>query len=81
MRTATFWADTAERALRTAAQAALGVITIAGTGLLDTDWIGTASVTGMAMVISLLMSIVASGAADPTTAGFTTSTAKHRQRE
>lgn len=70
--TGAFWSDTIERAVRTAAQAALGVIGAETVGLLNVDWGVTASVAGLAAVVSLLMSVAAGGAGDPQTAGFAT---------
>lgn len=59
--TAAFWGATAERAIRTAAQAAIGVLTTNATGLADIDWAAAASVVGVATALSVLTSIVASG--------------------
>ena len=52
-----FWISLAERALSTGAQAAIAAITAAGTGLIGTDWVGIASVVGMAIVLSVLKSL------------------------
>lgn len=68
--TGAFWSDTIERAVRTAAQAALGVIGAGAVGLLDVEWGTTASVAGLAAVVSLLTSFVAGGTGDPASAGF-----------
>ena len=73
MWTALFWKDAAERAVRTAAQSAVSVLTVDGIGLLDVSWLAAGSVSGLAALVSLLTSIVASGAGDNTSAGFTTS--------
>lgn len=59
--TKAFWADALERAVRTVAQAWLAVLTISGTTLLNADLKAMAAVGGTAGVVSLLMSIVASG--------------------
>lgn len=56
-----FWADALERAARTVAQAWLAVLTISGTTLLNADLQAMAAVGGTAGVVSILMSIVASG--------------------
>ncbi|OII27936.1 hypothetical protein BIV04_03245 [Frigoribacterium sp. MCBA15_019] len=61
MYTPTFWKDAAERAISTAAQAAIGVLTAGSIGLVDIDWASTGSIAGLAAVVSLLKSIVASG--------------------
>ena len=52
-----FWQATAERAVKTFAQALAALLVAAGTGILDTDWTTSASVAGMAAVVSLLTSI------------------------
>lgn len=61
MFTTAFWKGAAERAVRTFAQVLLAVFGTEATGLLDTDWPGALSAAGMAVVVSLLMSIAASG--------------------
>lgn len=73
--TGAFWADTFERAVRTAAQAALGVIGAEQLGLLDVDWSVAGSVAGLAAVVSLLTSVAAGGTGDVATAGFVTASA------
>lgn len=55
-----FWAQTAERAVKTFAQAAIALLTGDGLGLLTVDWKHVASVAGLAAVVSVLTS-VASG--------------------
>lgn len=69
---ASFWSDTFERAVRTAAQAALGIVGAGQLGLLDVEWPTVGSVAGLAAVVSLLTSLAAGGSGDPSTAGFTT---------
>ncbi|MGG6652022.1 UNVERIFIED_CONTAM: holin [Salmonella enterica subsp. enterica serovar Weltevreden] len=49
-----------ERAGRTAAQSAVGILTVDATGLLDIDWAGVASVVGLAAIVSVLTSIAGS---------------------
>lgn len=71
--TGAFWADTFERAVRTAAQAALGIVGAGQLGLFEVDWAAVGSVAGLAAVVSLLMSFAAGGTGDATSAGFTTS--------
>lgn len=71
MRTKQFWLDATERAVRTAAQAALGVLGGGSVGLLTTDWVGVVSVAGGAAVFSLLMSIGAEKRGNPGNASFT----------
>lgn len=52
---------TAERAVKTFAQAAVAILVGNGSGLLDADWAGVASVAGMAALISVLTSIAGPG--------------------
>ncbi|WP_028814423.1 holin [Streptomyces flavidovirens] len=61
MTTAAFWKATAERMVRTFAQAVLGVISADGLGLLDVEWVAALSVGGLAAVLALLTAIVTSG--------------------
>lgn len=56
-----FWKATAERAVKTVAQAAVAVLTADVSGLLEVDWAQTASIAGLAGLVSVLTS-VASGA-------------------
>ena len=53
-----FWAGTAERAIKTFAQALLGVLTGGASGLLDVDWVAALSVAGLATLGSVLTSVV-----------------------
>lgn len=65
-----FWQDTAERAIRTVAQTALSIITINGTPALSVDWTGLLYTSALAGVISILMSVVASGSGNKNDASF-----------
>lgn len=65
-----FWADAGERAIRTVAQALLSVLTLDSASVLTLDWPQTLGLGLTAGVISLLMSIIASGAGDKTNASF-----------
>lgn len=58
----TFWAATAERTVRTAAQVALALIGTGALGITDVDWPGVASAAGLAAVACVL-TCVAAGAA------------------
>ncbi len=60
MFTLPFWKDAAERAIATAAQTAVGVLGVAGLGLLDVDWTAALSVSALAGLVSVLKSVVAS---------------------
>lgn len=55
-----FWVSTLERAVKTAAQSAVGILTVGATGLLDIDWVEVASVVGLAAIVSVLTSIAGS---------------------
>jgi hypothetical protein len=60
--TSAFWRDAAERAVRTAAQTGLALVTAtAGLGLDDIAWTDTLSITGLATLASLLTSVATSG--------------------
>lgn len=48
--------------IRTAGQTAAGLLTGAGTGLLDTDWIGIVSVAGMSGLVAVLMNLTSAPA-------------------
>lgn len=52
-----FLKDTAERAVKTFAQAFVAVLLAGGTSLLDVDWMNALSVAGLAFVISIFTSI------------------------
>lgn len=55
--TAAFWKGAAERAVKTFAQALLGVLMGGATGILDVDWLAGLSVAALATLVSLLTSI------------------------
>ncbi|WP_237773282.1 holin [Streptomyces luteocolor] len=61
MNTAAFWRATAERMIRTFAQAVLGIAGADGLGLLDVDWGEALSAGGLAAVLALLTAVVSSG--------------------
>lgn len=56
-----FWAATAERAVRTAAQAAIGAIGTTAVVIGDVQWEIVAGTTGLATVLSVLTAVAASG--------------------
>jgi len=70
MFTATFWKSTIERSVRTAAQVLLGFLVVGETGVLDVDWEQALSVTGVAVIASILTSVVATGVGDKGTASL-----------
>jgi hypothetical protein len=53
----TFWAQTAERAVKTFAQAAVALLTGDGLNLLTVDWKNVVSVAALASVVSVLTSV------------------------
>ena len=57
MWTKLFWEKAAERAIKTAAQAALAFFVIGQTNLLDLDWTQVASGAGVAAIASVLTSL------------------------
>jgi hypothetical protein len=59
--TLTFWKDAAERAIRTAAQALLALWATDVSGVLAVDWVQAGSVSALAALMSLLMSVAATG--------------------
>ena len=65
-----FWKSTAERAIRTAAQTLLGFFVVGQTGVLDVDWVQSLSVTAVAVIVSVLTSVVATGVGDKGTASL-----------
>jgi hypothetical protein len=69
-----YWRDVAERALSTAAQAALGLLIADGgtvyVGLLDVDWPAALAVVGSATLASVLQSIAATQIGDPYSASL-----------
>ncbi|MEU9888024.1 holin [Sphaerisporangium sp. NPDC051011] len=70
--TGAFWSDAVERAVRTAAQTAVGLIGVDAIGLADVAWPLVGSAAGLASLLSLLNCIAAGGIGDPGTAGFFT---------
>lgn len=75
--TPAFWKDVAERAVSTAAQAAIGVLTAGAVGLVDVDWAATGSIAGLAAVVSVLKSLVAGTSGDGTASLVDTSPGRH----
>jgi len=59
--TITFWKDAAERAIRTAAQALLALWATDVSGVLAVDWVQAGSVSALAALMSVLMSVAATG--------------------
>ena len=65
-----FWKSAGERAARTFAQVLLSMLVVGETGFLDVDWVQALSVSGLAALASVLMSIVATGVGDEGTASL-----------
>ncbi|MEU1805828.1 holin [Streptomyces sp. NPDC019937] len=64
MMTRAFWKATAERVVRTFAQAEIALLSGEGLGILDVDWGQALSVGGLAAVLALLTAVAASGGAE-----------------
>lgn len=73
--------DIAERATKTAAQSALGVLGAGYAGLFDVDWQGVASVAGLAAIVSVLTSVASSGFGGGTPSLVDSSPGKHAAEE
>lgn len=54
---ASFWKQTAERAVKTAAQAGAAFFVVGSTGVADVDWATVGGVAGAAAVASVLTSL------------------------
>lgn len=68
MWTKTFWLDATERAVKTAAQSAIGVLT--ATSVDAIDWAAGLGVVAVATAASVLTSIVSSGRGDTDSASL-----------
>ena len=53
-----YFAYATERSLKTFAQTALATMGVASTGLFSVDWVNVASISALAMVMSLLTSVL-----------------------
>ena len=60
MRSAKFWQDAAERALKTAAQSVLAVF-VAGVTIMTVDWVDTVAIGATAALVSVLTSVASAG--------------------
>ena len=70
MLTRSFWLDAGERVVRTVAQTLLALLGTGAVGILAVDWPQMVSVAAGAGLVSLLMSIVATGVGAKGTAEF-----------
>jgi hypothetical protein len=64
MITRAFWKATAERAVRTFAQAVLASLSAGPLGIVDVDWGQALSVGGLAAVAAVLTAVVSSGGSE-----------------
>lgn len=69
MRSRQFWEDTAERSLKTFAQALLGVF-VAGVTIMSVDWVDALAIGATAALVSVLTSVASAGARDPESASL-----------
>lgn len=67
MWTKQFWLDTTERALKTFAQALIGVVAV-GTPIFHVDWISGLGIAATATVVSVLTSLASGTVGDTTSA-------------
>ena len=65
-----FWKSAGERAVRTFAQVLLSMLVVGETGFLDVDWVQALSVSGLAALASVLMSVSATGFGDEGTPSY-----------
>ncbi|HOY80518.1 MAG TPA: holin [Rhodoglobus sp.] len=63
--TGKFWAATVERAVSTAAQSAIGVLTANTTGVAEIDWAAGLTVVGVATALSVLKAVAAVNLGEP----------------
>lgn len=59
-----FWAASAERALKTTCQVAVSLLAVGTTGILDVDWLNVLSVSALAGVVSVLTSVASAASTD-----------------
>ena len=69
MRSKQFWQDTTERAVKTFAQALLGVF-VAGVTIMSVSWVDALAVGATAALVSVLTSVASSGAKNPESASL-----------
>jgi len=69
--TVAFWKDAVERAVKTVAGTEATLLLAQGTGLLNADWWASLSASGMAGVVSLLLSLASVKVGSAGTASLT----------
>lgn len=79
MFTRAFWLDAGERAARTAAQVAIGLLVGSTTGLLGLDWLSAGSTVGTAVLVSVLTSVVGVKVGDAGTASLVALRGRHER--
>ncbi|GFK19259.1 holin [Corynebacterium glutamicum] len=79
MRSRQFWEDTAERAIKTFAQALLGVF-VAGVTIMSVSWVDALAVGATAALVSVLTSVASAGSGDHESASLVRS-GRHRAEE
>lgn len=78
MWTADFWKDTAERAVKTAAQTGAALLVV-GTPIWEIDWTAGLGITATATALSILTSLASSGRGDHESASALEYVGRHRQ--
>ena len=73
--TARFWKDSAERAVKTFAQALAAALSAGAAGLLSVPWTDALSIAGMATVLSFLTSVGGMNVGEKGAASMVTATA------
>ena len=72
MWTVSFWKQVAERAVKSAAQVAVAMLSVDGLGILDVNWAAVGSVAGLAAVVSVLTSMASGFVGSRQTASLVT---------
>ena len=80
MRSKQFWQDTAERAVKTFAQALLGVF-VAGVTIMSVSWVDALAVGATAALVSVLTAVASAGAKNPESASLVAPKPTHTQAE
>ena len=75
-----FWKDTAERAVKTLAQALVAVF-VAGVTILSVNWLDALAIAGTATLVSVLTSIASAGVGSHSTASLVATPGRHRLEE
>jgi LDH2 family malate/lactate/ureidoglycolate dehydrogenase len=70
MNSSKFWKDAIERAIKTAAQTGVALLSVESISPLDMDWQQIGLTVAMAAVISILTSVASSGVGDNTSASL-----------